>query len=162
MKEQLSLRLGALLKEISGGELSNQDKNDIIKRATKILDNKKNASEEDLIDSILEAFGDEQDEFLGDNHFASFDQFDPFDGHEDRMASIIEDDLASEQEQMRGGKDSYYDENGKSYQDKSKKKIDKQELTNLEIKDATMHDDIPYHLDAPKSKGKTRAESLSR
>lgn len=177
MSEKLLNRLQEILDSIIGPDgLSAEEENDIIRRASAKLSDVRN-SEEDLIDALIGAFAEEQNDYLearekGNiindpyNHHTMMNSIYSSDDDESyryaEMLDELEEEIISEIDLYRGTSGSYYDEKGKTYRP-TDEEDEEYIMDEFEIRDGP-HDNLEYHNEATNSKGvhRSRADMLSR
>lgn len=166
MSKELRQQIATLLSDTVGG-IESGDEEKIINNAYKRLSSKKDINEEKIIDAVIAAFkDDEEDVYFQENPYED-DLLDLL-----RVSSYSDDviygalsgfekEASSEYDYHRGAEGSYYSENGKDYRPPKPK--DKKKMDEFEIKDG-VHDDLIYHNDATKTENihRTRADMLSR
>lgn len=168
MSKELREQIAKLLSDISG-EIEPDDETKIINAAyQRLAFSKKKVSEESIIDAILAAFQEDEEEVYFEENPYDEELFDLL-----RVSSYSNDvikgalngferEAANEADLHRGAIGSYYDTKGKDYRP-ADSKSKKGKMDEVEIKDGA-HDDIPYHNDATKSTTvvRTKADMLTR
>jgi len=168
MNTELRTRIAKLLSD-TAGELDKEDEEKIINYAyNRLASSTKKINEEMIIDAVLAAFRNDEEEFYLEENPYEDDLFDLL-----RVSSYDEEIIkgalndfgkeasVSEYDYHRGAEGAYYSPKGKDYRKPDQK--DKNQMEEFEIIDEG-HKDIKYHNEATKTKKvhRTKADMLTR